>query len=157
MGERSTKDFHSRRAYRSNRLTVICVLVEALLAAILLVPLGLGNFVVVIVPAGIYVAGFIVGFAAFVAWTLFSDRALAPSFVVPQTKPPFSWLSRSVLIGMILMSYILLLEAGLSGFLGLPSPWRYMPLVLSLYGVAGLLKGFVAFLILLLRPSKHER
>ena len=85
-----------------------------------------------LITRGFYQVGFALGFASFIAallwspsnWTFYSNRPTVFAVIVV-----------SALAAMI--PYVLLLEAGISGFRGFSSWMRYLSLLIAILGGAG--------------------
>jgi hypothetical protein len=141
MGESVTNSqpLDSRWTYWSQRLTLVCLaaallLGSALLALALLIQLGYS------IPSPVFQAGFYAGLGVLAIWIV--TRRKGVHFTLPAARPPFLWVTSILLFILISLRYVLLIEAGVFGFLAFrPSLWRYLPSLLVIYGVMGIVKG----------------
>ncbi len=140
MGESaggSVRVVESRWSYWSHCLSLVCLAGGLLLAAALLVSLGLSGFEL---PPSVFRKGFYAALGLLLVWIATSVKGV--DVRVPEARPPLTWLSSILLFVLILLRYVLLIETGLFGFLAFPSQWRYLGLFVAAFGAVGILKGF---------------
>jgi hypothetical protein len=120
---------------------VIRAISTSLVAGVLFVILLLRNSMI---TRTVYKFAFSLGLAALLAFLLLRHGGPQMDWIeVEVGRGRFAYASALLLALVPLLPFVVLVEAGIAGYRGFASPFRYAALALSIFGVAGLAASFL--------------